>query len=213
MSKIVSVVLACVFAFVLFAVMNLLIEQKVNAQPQKTTQIKLIEPAKLDELTVKPRPPKKEKLPELTHQEQPKSITPLPPRKVAKVPPKTTIKPALGDSLPDLIGTRTEGSSGFPHGISGGGAPLAPRVRIAPMYPIDAAKENIQGYAKVQFDISEAGRPFNIRVIESQPKGFFERSSRKAVAKWRYNPQLDDGKATVVRDQIVTLDYKLESEA
>ncbi|MGX5173353.1 TonB family protein [Aliikangiella sp. IMCC44653] len=213
MSKLVSVIFASIFAFMLFALMNLMIQQKVDAQPQTLTKVDFVEVPKLDDIKIKPIPPKTKKLPELTHQEQPQSIVSVPPKKTQKLPPKAPIKPSLEGSLRDFTSHHYSDDSWVGIDASNGHAELAPRVRIAPMYPVDAAKDNVQGYAKVQFDISEAGHPFNIRVIESRPKGFFEKSSRRAVSKWRYNPQINAGKATVVKDQVVVLDYKLESEA
>jgi TonB family protein len=57
---------------------------------------------------------------------------------------------------------------------------------INPYYPLEAAQKGIEGYVKLSFDVSEEGKPQNIKVIQSSPAGVFEQHALKAVANWQY---------------------------
>jgi TonB family protein len=59
--------------------------------------------------------------------------------------------------------------------------------RVDPQYPVNAAKKNIQGYVKMEFDISESGKPININIVETSSGIIFNKSSIQALKKWRYN--------------------------
>jgi len=82
---------------------------------------------------------------------------------------------------------------------------LKPEFKALPVYPTRAISRGIEGYVKVQFELSVNGEPFNILIIEAQPEGFFERSAKKAVAKWRYDPNAVRGSRTIVEK----IEYKI----
>lgn len=63
-----------------------------------------------------------------------------------------------------------------------------PIVRVNPGLPNKAARKQIPGYAKMEFDITADGKPININVIESLPNDLYHRVSIKALKKWRYKP-------------------------
>jgi len=65
---------------------------------------------------------------------------------------------------------------------------IYPIVRVNPGLPIEAARKQIPGYAKMEFDITADGKPVNINVIESFPKDLYHSVSIKAFKKWRYKP-------------------------
>ena len=77
-------------------------------------------------------------------------------------------------------------------------------------YPTEAALNRTEGYVGMQFDISEEGKPFNIKVIESVPEGVFDRSALLALSKWRYKPKKVDGVAVTQIGMKVQLDFKVE---
>ncbi len=60
---------------------------------------------------------------------------------------------------------------------------------VEPRYPKRAAREQISGWADVQFTVSEDGRPEEIEVIDVSEKGYFESATRQAVSKWRFKPR------------------------
>ena len=66
-------------------------------------------------------------------------------------------------------------------------------VRVAPNYPRRAVQRRIEGYVELAFDIDNRGRPTNIEVVASEPKGVFDREVIKAVRQWRYEPIVYQG--------------------
>lgn len=79
--------------------------------------------------------------------------------------------------------------------LQSGRFPIA-QLLSAPKYPISAINRNIEGWVDVQYDITKFGTTENIRAVQAQPKGVFERSALAAVKRWRYQPLIDNnGKA------------------
>ncbi|HBY40945.1 MAG TPA: hypothetical protein DEH24_16085 [Alteromonas sp.] len=73
----------------------------------------------------------------------------------------------------------------------------------APRYPAKAARDGIEGYAVLEYDLSAEGKPVNINVIEVSPSDIFVVTSVQALSKWQYTP----GKSTC---HVVRLDYQFE---
>lgn len=75
---------------------------------------------------------------------------------------------------------------------------LTPLVRIPPEYPMNALAKEIQGYVLLRFTVTETGAVADPEVLRSEPEGVFERAARRAVLRWKYQPQIIDGKPTAV---------------
>lgn len=75
---------------------------------------------------------------------------------------------------------------------------LTPLVRIPADYPISALAKGIEGFVELRFTVTETGTVANPEVLRSDPPGMFERSARRAVLKWKYQPQMVDGQPTAV---------------
>ena len=88
-------------------------------------------------------------------------------------------------------------------------AQAMPVVRMEPKYPVDAARAGIEGWVKMLFSIDAMGQVHDIEVIDAQPKRIFDREARKALAKWKYKPQLVAGKPQAQQGLMVVLDFKL----
>ncbi len=72
----------------------------------------------------------------------------------------------------------------------------------SPKYPRFAAANRIEGYVKLEFDISKQGKPSNINVIESYPAGVFDQQAIQALRGWQYE--------SIARDcNEVHLDFKI----
>lgn len=78
-----------------------------------------------------------------------------------------------------------------------------------PTYPIHAARNRIEGYVQMSFDISESGDPINIKVLKSVPEQIFDKAAVKALSNWKYAPKVVNGVAVVQKDLEVRLDFKL----
>jgi TonB family protein len=79
-----------------------------------------------------------------------------------------------------------------------------PIVRVPPVYPSKCERRaaDREGVL-VEFDVSEGGTTENVRIPESTNECFNE-AAKTAVAKWRYRPKLESGKA-VARDGVQTM--------
>ena len=84
-----------------------------------------------------------------------------------------------------------------------------PIVRIPPQYPPRAAERGVEGSCWVRFDVTPDGTPTNINVTRCD-SSLFERSTIRAVERWRYEPRVDDGVAVWRRGVETRLDYQLQ---
>jgi len=199
---------ATVVVFGLFVLMTGLIHQEAPAY----TGERVIFPNKVffNEVTIVPDriPPKitpklvEEKIPEVTN----------PP--VDK--PKTKID-IIDNYLPETVqlsgGDGIEGLPGINHGADLYGYNEAnPKVMIQPPYPPKALQNNLEGWVKLSFDITQTGSVDNVRVIESKPRGVFESSAKKALYKWKYDPSREDGKTVASNGHVVMLEFNLEKD-
>jgi len=98
-------------------------------------------------------------------------------------------------------------------GLSLGGSDrdVMPLVRVNPEYPPRAQSRGIQGWVLIQFTISAAGAVKDARVVDAEPKGVFDDAALKAVARWKYNPMVEEGVAVERRGVQVKLTFQLES--
>ena len=60
--------------------------------------------------------------------------------------------------------------------------------RSPPDYPKRAASRDIEGWVQVKFSIDVKGEPFNVVVVEAEPKGVFDKAAIKSIEKWRFSP-------------------------
>jgi len=70
---------------------------------------------------------------------------------------------------------------------------VIPIVRIAPDYPPKPLADQIEGWVKVQFTIAPTGTVRDAFVVESSPQTVFDAAALKAIARWRYDPKVEDG--------------------
>lgn len=68
-------------------------------------------------------------------------------------------------------------------------ADMHPIVSPAPELPSKAARNKIPGYVKMEFDISETGKPVRIKVVESYPNNLFNKVAINSLKQWRYKPK------------------------
>ncbi|MGE3165702.1 MAG: energy transducer TonB [Planctomycetota bacterium] len=66
-----------------------------------------------------------------------------------------------------------------------------PGPLLAPNYPRDAEKKQIEGYVKVRMQIDRSGNVREYEIIEAEPPGVFEAEMKKVIPKWKYRPATD----------------------
>jgi protein TonB len=91
------------------------------------------------------------------------------------------------------------------------GGDARPIVRIEPKYPSQAARDGIEGWVKLSFTITPSGSVNNIQVLDANPKRTFNQAARRALAKWKYKPNIQAGKAQAQDGMMVMLDFTLTS--
>ena len=99
------------------------------------------------------------------------------------------------------------GGLGFNAGLADR-APL-PLVRVEPQYPPQAQRRKLEGWVQVRFTISTAGSVKDAAVIKSSD-AVFERNAIQAVNKWKYQPQMQAGKATEAPGQQVVVRFRMK---
>jgi protein TonB len=91
------------------------------------------------------------------------------------------------------------------------GGDARPIVRVEPKYPTIAARDGTEGWVKLSFSITPSGTVNNIQVLDAQPKRTFNQAARRALAKWKYKPNIQAGKAQAQDGMMVMLNFKLTS--
>ncbi|PHR29877.1 MAG: hypothetical protein COA36_03215 [Desulfotalea sp.] len=176
------------------------------------TEVVFIDPLTPIRLTPAPKqqatPPKK--------QQKPQTIAPLPKLPAPPSPKQPPLKkitalmrplqvelpPLRAASIPSppLPDTATL-NSGFAAGIFDLSAvDTPPRVQkyIPPLYPAKAKGKGLEGSVVIRCIVTPKGRVRDMRVISSEPSGYFDRAALKAVAKWTFIAAKAGGKRVAV---------------
>ena len=85
-----------------------------------------------------------------------------------------------------------------------------PIMRVTPVYPSRASRRGIEGWAEVAFTINTNGATEDVRIVAEEPSSVFGRAAIKAVRKWKYKPQIIDGKVQPRPNVRVVLKFELE---
>jgi periplasmic protein TonB len=209
MKQLLSFLAAGFLSFFLFFLMHLLIDPEVKAISSSEVELIVIHMDQDEaELNVKSRrkPPKLEQI---------KPKPELPKTRLQKTQKKPiTVAKAIGGitGFNQSFQPNLKGELAIRSSDGSSDSALTPRVRVQPMYPDRAARENKEGFVTLLFDINSSGDPENIRVVESEPRGYFEKSAKRALAKWKYQAKRLNGESVAVLDQSITLAFKLSSD-
>lgn len=135
---------------------------------------------------------------------------PMPPQQTAQQnTPMKQIAMRLPNITPDLSLANKSLLGDAQIGMGFGDGDVIPLVRMPARYPEKAARRNIEGFVKARLEINALGTVDSVEVIDSKPRGVFERSAIRALYKYKFKPQIIDGKP---QPQTVTqtLDYVLD---
>lgn len=81
--------------------------------------------------------------------------------------------------------------------VQGAGASDRPARVIARgelEYPSEAKSKGVQGYVVVRLQVGTSGEIENIKIVESNPRGYFDQSVLKFVNSWKFEPGVKSGK-------------------
>jgi protein TonB len=93
---------------------------------------------------------------------------------------------------PPKIGTPIRGGG---IGVGGIDTEVIPRVRVNPDYPPQAITRGLEGWVQVRYTVTAIGTVRDAVVVASEPGTTFDEAALKAIARWRYNPRVENGEA------------------
>lgn len=96
-------------------------------------------------------------------------------------------------------------------GAGGADSDAVPLVRVNPMYPPKALARQVEGWVLLEFTVTAHGTTKDILILDSDPKGYFEKAAFAAVQKYRYKPRIVDGQATEREGVQVVLSFDVKS--
>ena len=114
----------------------------------------------------------------------------------------------LGDKIAVPAGRQGDAAGRAGGGGQGTDSEARPLVRVEPDYPRKAARAGQEGWVKLAFTITPSGSVKDVVVVDSQPRRVFERSARRALEQWRFQPQLLNGQP-VPRQATQVIEFKL----
>ncbi|WP_420331904.1 energy transducer TonB [Oceanicaulis alexandrii] len=195
----VGVPIAAVITFLLFMLMQrLILTDEVELEPARD-ELAISISEEVEDLSVRQREVTMDDVNEVEPPPPPPQIE----RQVAEAPAEdmNTIAGEIPEfDAPDL------GSGDVSFDVSDRDA--QPMVRIPPQYPPRAAERGVEGSCLMQFDVTPDGTPTNIVALDCT-SSLFERSSIRAVERWRYEPRIENGNAFWRRGVQTSLDYQL----
>jgi len=75
---------------------------------------------------------------------------------------------------------------------------LTPLVPVSPDYPPGALAKRIEGFVLLRFEVTETCSVESPEFLRAEPAGLFERAAKRAVTRWKFQPQIREGKPTRV---------------
>lgn len=119
-----------------------------------------------------------------------------------ELPPETPTPPtsrAPGDGIPFSIPRQpVEKTTGPKNGYAMTDGALVTLVAVRPIYPRRALVEGLSGYAIAEFTVNKQGTVENARIVGSEPGTVFDEAALNAIQKFRFRPEVQDGRAIAI---------------
>ena len=87
-----------------------------------------------------------------------------------------------------------------------------PIFQVPPQYPRRAAERGIEGCVVLKYVVTEVGSVRDPEVMQSIPKGIFDRAAIRAALRYKYKPLIRDGNAVEVEGVTQRITFVLEGE-
>ncbi len=198
-----AAVLAAAVTALLYWGMSALIKQdtRLGFEERAPLDLNFTRVPKEEETHIKDRIKK----PERTPVKQPPNVKPLqldqptPPDRIMAIETRTVLTGTGPEviGLPNLPGDGSGQASGE----------LICIVCIAPLYPRKALIAKIEGWVKVQFEVTPSGAVINPKVIDAKPARLFNQAALNAISKFKFKPKVVNGQAV---SQIATQTIEFE---
>ncbi|GAB6058511.1 energy transducer TonB [Desulfonatronum parangueonense] len=205
-----SLVLGLLAALSLFLLMNALVsrgEAGIEAQRREPLPqfIRMEDPEQVVRRREREKP------------EPPEEIKPIPRLEAVAAPKQPALQPPALD-LPSfdfptdlaLAGLPLAAPPPAPTGPVAYTQPLTPISQVPPQYPVRARRQGISGWVRLEFIVNPDGSVRDVAVVEAEPReGIFDQEAVRALSRWRFHPQMQDGKA-VPAIATITIVFNLE---
>jgi len=114
--------------------------------------------------------------------------------------------PSIQDNLSSFKG---QGIGNMLAGYGFGDSDVIPLVQVEPRYPSQALSRKIEGYVVLRLQVTKEGTVSDVEVVDSDPKGVFEREAIRAAWRYKFKAKLVDGKPV---EQVATLPFEFNLE-
>lgn len=128
----------------------------------------------------------------------------LPQPAMDDITPGTTVLEVPPPSVGPIVDVGNTGFSGQ------GDGEYLPIVKVAANYPRRAITRGIEGYVIVEFTVTKSGTTRDIRVVEAEPSGIFDKASIRAASRFKYKPRIIDGQAIEVHGVQNKITFELD---
>ncbi|MCW8844326.1 MAG: energy transducer TonB [Gammaproteobacteria bacterium] len=136
----------------------------------------------------------------------PKPDTPpptAPPRSQDAVNPN-----AISTAMAPLTADTGMNIGGLSYGNADGD--YLPIVKVAPIYPRRALTRGLEGWVLLEFTVTKLGTVVDIKVLESDPPGIFDKAAVGAAAKFKYKPKVVNGEPIDTAGVLHRISFELE---
>ncbi|UTJ06935.1 energy transducer TonB [Arcobacter roscoffensis] len=196
MRLLIALILSAVISVAIFFAMNLMTTSKNSKLQEKSETRHLVYLREKNETKierkkrVKPKEPLKKKPPKKIEIKT-KVNTQI--NKNIKVKAfKVQSKQVDISALSSLSGAQIEMNAGLVDANS-----LTAISKVNPRFPRRAKIRKQSGYVKLSFLINKHGNVSNVKILESKPKGVFDKNSIYAIKKWKFERNEFDRNATI----------------
>ena len=197
-----SLVVGAVITFFLYVLMAFLVDADDTFTSTKREQI-VIE--------INSEPPESKVQTRTRVPPPPPPPPPEPPKQTVVAEAQTTDTGGIGIGPPAVDVGPVSAGIGDPSSAMMRDGDATPIVRIEPKYPVQAARDGINGYVVMRFSIMEDGSVDEVEVIEAEPKRIFDKEAIRALKRWKYSPKIENGKAMKQPGIKVRLDFNLDN--
>ena len=198
------IVLALLFNVIVF----ILIHKLVNQEHGLNILLSDINPVDFIRLQQEIEPPKPEEEIEDIEEPPPEEEEPPPPPEIPQPQLEQTQTMEMDLTVPNidiplsLSGTPYLGDFAKSAKKGSIGRPTRPKIdtnvvptlRIPPVYPSRALRSGIEGVVTVEFTIGVDGSVKDPKIVKAKPPKIFDKAVLKAITRWKFNPDMVNGK-------------------
>ncbi|PHZ85864.1 TonB family protein [Paremcibacter congregatus] len=86
---------------------------------------------------------------------------------------------------------------------------IDPLYKIAPTYPLSAARSGKEGFVIAEFVVTASGQVENIKTLEGENIRDFEKAAHEALSKFRYAPSIQNGQRVRTEGVLHRVTFKM----